>query len=231
MSETKMDYAVATITKLNIPDTTQNRAFLLAWIEREGSKASYNPGATTLNTKGAVSNFNSHGVKNYASFDEGVKAWALTIQGKRYRPILSALQSGDGSRVLSSEFNKMYGAYSGHAKDPDGGESGGAAYIAGFRKIYDNVLRNIGNVGSQKVAGITQNTVNESHTSEAPQSTEIADPNKPFFESLTSSARESINKLNSVISKLDTNQLRSKIEAHPRFSKVLRYNAAQYHKI
>jgi hypothetical protein len=44
-----------------------------------------------------------------------------------------------------------------------------------------------------------------------PQTTEVADPNKPFFQALTQSARDSMNNLESVTSKLDIGLLRERM--------------------
>lgn len=53
-------------------------AFLVAWQKAEGTTAANNPLATSQDMPGATV-FNSHGVKNYASRDDGLEATAITL--------------------------------------------------------------------------------------------------------------------------------------------------------
>jgi len=79
---------------IGAPLTTTNRLLLAAWASAEGTKAKFNPLATTQPAAGA-SNFNSVGVKNYRSFQQGVQATATTLQNGHYQGIVSALRRGD----------------------------------------------------------------------------------------------------------------------------------------
>jgi hypothetical protein len=81
-------YAVE--TKLGLPHTRPVHDFLQGWANVEGTKARFNPLATTLTQPGAT-NFNSVGVKNYPTPDAGVQATADTL--KQYPHLLAALKS------------------------------------------------------------------------------------------------------------------------------------------
>jgi hypothetical protein len=51
---------------------------MMAWMQAEGDAGRFNPLNTTHSMPGAT-NFNSVGVKNYASFEDGVTATAETL--------------------------------------------------------------------------------------------------------------------------------------------------------
>lgn len=84
----------AVLKALGAPLTTANRNALKGWAAVEGTKATYNPLATTLDRPGATS-FNDHGVRNYTTPEQGVDATAATIRGG-YPSILSSLKAGAG---------------------------------------------------------------------------------------------------------------------------------------
>lgn len=74
------------------PPHANNHAALVAWMEAEGTAAKYNPLATTRAEPGAT-DFNSVGVKNYTSFEQGVKATVDTIKNGRYADVITCLKS------------------------------------------------------------------------------------------------------------------------------------------
>ena len=51
---------------------------------------------TTQSAAGAT-NFNSVGVKNFTSYEQGLAATVKTLTNGRYEPILAALRSGDSA--------------------------------------------------------------------------------------------------------------------------------------
>lgn len=57
--------------------------FVSAWTKVENTAAQYNPLATTL-AYGDTSDFNSVGVKNYKTYQQGIEASALTLNGDFY---------------------------------------------------------------------------------------------------------------------------------------------------
>ena len=136
--ETRLDFALATLKKLDVSASEENITFLLAWMARENTKAAYNPGATTLNTSGAVSNFNKVGVKNYESLEAGSEAWAKTLKGKRYTPVLEALKSGKGTKSLDENLRMWTDYVAGpQVKDLTEGQN----YVSSFKTLVEKVKK------------------------------------------------------------------------------------------
>ena len=104
MNETIKDFAVALLNKLEAPVTPKTIAFISAWCQQEGTKAVNNPMATKYShgMKG-ISNFSSVGVKNYATFDQGVEATANTLKLHYYPQILKAIRSGNPELSISAK--------------------------------------------------------------------------------------------------------------------------------
>ena len=90
---------------LGYPVTASNVAFLNAWQLGEGTRARFNPLATTQPWSGA-GKFNSVGVRNYSSYEDGLAATVKTLRNGRYTEILAALKSGNGTHAaVSSQLN------------------------------------------------------------------------------------------------------------------------------
>jgi hypothetical protein len=81
------------LSALGLPVTSENLRALEAWVEAEGTDAAFNPLATTQAMPGAT-NFNSVGVKSYASYQDGLAATVRTLTNGRYEGILAALARG-----------------------------------------------------------------------------------------------------------------------------------------
>lgn len=94
------DFVTALLGKLGAPYNPENQRFLNAWVRAEGTKAAFNPLATTQ-TMGAPNNFNTLGggigVQNYPDFSTGLRATAKTLLNGRYGPIVSGLRSGSAT--------------------------------------------------------------------------------------------------------------------------------------
>lgn len=102
------------LTKLNMPVTTENVRAITAWEQAEGTKASYNPLATTQGGFNGETTFNSVGVKNYASYEDGLDANVKVITNGLYGNILSALQQGnDANSVARAVANSPWGTGTG----------------------------------------------------------------------------------------------------------------------
>ncbi|HZP27853.1 MAG TPA: hypothetical protein VFC99_02780 [Acidimicrobiia bacterium] len=84
------------LKQLGVPVTSENIRALAAWAQAEGTKAAYNPLATTQSMPGATS-FNGVGVRNYASYADGILATAQTLTNGRYSNILAALRAGNSA--------------------------------------------------------------------------------------------------------------------------------------
>lgn len=94
---------------IGAPDTQQNRNLFYAWIFSEGTKAGFNPLATTQPAAGTTE-FNSVGVKNYPNYTTGVTATVQTLQNGYYNGIVNDLRKGnvDPYTIVqnnASEFN------------------------------------------------------------------------------------------------------------------------------
>ena len=88
------------LTRIGAPVTASNVQAIAAWEQAEGTKASFNPLATTQAMPGA-SSFNSVGVKNYASYADGIQATVQTLTNGRYGNILAALRAGNSSIAVA----------------------------------------------------------------------------------------------------------------------------------
>lgn len=75
---TRGEFARALLKEISAPVTRRNLRALLAWMQAEGDAGRFNPLNTTHEMPGAT-DFNWVGVKNYASFEDGVRATAITL--------------------------------------------------------------------------------------------------------------------------------------------------------
>lgn len=75
------------------PVTPANVRFADAWAQAEGGDATNNPFNTTQPAAGA-SSYNSVGVRNYGTPEQGIQATAQTLLNGRYGNILAALKQG-----------------------------------------------------------------------------------------------------------------------------------------
>lgn len=81
------------LDRLGFPKTAENVRAIDAWARAEGTRASNNPLATTQGWAGATK-FNSVGVRNYLSYEDGLAATVKTLNNGYYPNILAALRSG-----------------------------------------------------------------------------------------------------------------------------------------
>ncbi|MGW5978767.1 hypothetical protein ACWFMH_19645, partial [Bacillus altitudinis] len=90
---------------LGVPVSQTNVDALVAWQKAEGGHWNnpdrYNPLNTTQSAPGAVST-NSHGVKSYVSWDQGLTATVKTLTNGLYGGILDALKRGDSAESVVS---------------------------------------------------------------------------------------------------------------------------------
>ncbi|MEX2274551.1 MAG: hypothetical protein WEA10_03155 [Actinomycetota bacterium] len=71
-------WAKAFLTYIDAPTCTDNLVIMVTWQVSEYTEARWNPLATTLDMPGATM-FNSVGVKNYASLEQGLEATEMTL--------------------------------------------------------------------------------------------------------------------------------------------------------
>jgi hypothetical protein len=89
------------LRRLGAPVTDNTLGALYAWRQAEGGKAAYNPFNTTQRAEGSTS-YNSVGVQNYTSPEQGVTATVKTLTNGRYEQILSALRANLSPEEIGS---------------------------------------------------------------------------------------------------------------------------------
>lgn len=85
-------------------------ALLVAWQGAENTTATFNPIATSQDMPGATI-FNGDGVKNYASYQDGIDATArtLTYSYAGYADMLAGIQQNDAQRAFSGLYASPWG--------------------------------------------------------------------------------------------------------------------------
>ena len=94
MSITRAQFAYALMDALEIAPNANSVAAIVAWETGENTGALNNPLATERVLNVGETDFNVQGVKNYPSFELGIKATVETLQNGLYGPILFALAQG-----------------------------------------------------------------------------------------------------------------------------------------
>lgn len=92
----KTKWATDFLTAGGFPVTPANLKAIEAWQQAEGTKAGYNPLATTQKASGSTA-FNTNGgspVQNYQNYSQGIDATVQTINNGHYGNIVDALKSG-----------------------------------------------------------------------------------------------------------------------------------------
>jgi hypothetical protein len=89
------------LKELGAPVTDENLKFLYAWRQSEGKAGKFNPFNTTQGMPGAT-NFNSVGVKNYQTIEDGLRATIKTLKNGRYNCIVNGLKNDIGARKISN---------------------------------------------------------------------------------------------------------------------------------
>jgi hypothetical protein len=89
------------LTRINMPVTSENVRAITAWEKAEGTAARFNPLATTQGGFPGATKFNSVGVKNYVSYEDGLAANAKVIQNGLYGNILAALRNGNDAMAVA----------------------------------------------------------------------------------------------------------------------------------
>jgi len=111
------------LSKLGMPITSENVKAVTAWEQAEGTKASFNPLATTQSGFSGETRFNSVGVKNYARYQDGIDANVHALTNGRYANILAALQAGNDATAVAQAI-----------KDSPWGTGGGVLRVLASQK-------------------------------------------------------------------------------------------------
>lgn len=124
----KYAWALALIQALGGTPTPAIINFLIAWIDSEGTRAAWNPLASTNSGPGS-SNFNSFGpggkyhVQNYTSFQQGIERTVHTLRESYFRNLLAAIQTGNPDLAFA------------HPNELDTWGSGGAQVLSIYRRV------------------------------------------------------------------------------------------------
>jgi hypothetical protein len=94
------DFYKQVLSCVGAKPTKDNMSFMYAWRQAEGGKATNNPFNTTQKMGGAT-NYNSVGVKNYLTPEDGIKSTCKTLNNGRYNDIVNGLKNDVGLFELS----------------------------------------------------------------------------------------------------------------------------------
>ena len=94
------DFYKKVLSCVGAKPTKDNMAFMYAWRQAEGGKATNNPFNTTQKMAGAT-NYNSVGVKNYRTQEDGIQSTCRTLNNGRYNDIVNGLKNDVGLFELS----------------------------------------------------------------------------------------------------------------------------------
>lgn len=93
-------FAADVLAGVGAPLTTENLRVMRAWVKAEGTSARFNPLATTQRAPGATA-FNSVGVRNFTSYDQGVATTVQVLQNGKYDEVLAGLRSGQDAQQVA----------------------------------------------------------------------------------------------------------------------------------
>jgi hypothetical protein len=95
-----VQFSTDVLGKIGAPVTEQNMAVMQAWIKSEGTRADFNPLATTRRAEGAT-DFNSVGVKNFTTYEQGVDTTVGAITNGLYDNVIAALRRGNDAFAVA----------------------------------------------------------------------------------------------------------------------------------
>jgi peptidoglycan hydrolase CwlO-like protein len=100
-------WAGSFLTALGAPSSRDNLVAVIAWQAAEGTMATWNPLATTKAMPGATV-YNSHGVKNYRSKEQGIEASIMTLRlpNRGYEPIIASLRASAEAMETGRAINR-----------------------------------------------------------------------------------------------------------------------------
>ena len=106
---TRQQFAIRFATALGNPIPSKEIVrFISAWTVGEGTKARYNPLATTQPMPGAT-NFNTANVKDYLTAQQGIDASVITLKNGRYPHILHGILTNDVNEAMNDNELGVWG--------------------------------------------------------------------------------------------------------------------------
>ena len=110
MTITREQWASDALLSISKPVSVNNLKSVVCWESSENTQALFNPCASTLQYEGS-NDFNEAGVKNYATYEEGLAAWKATILNGLYSPILECFdRSASMAETCSAIENSAWGS-------------------------------------------------------------------------------------------------------------------------
>ncbi len=153
--KTRRDFANAFLPGVGAPITTPNLDLMGAWMAAEGTRAQYNPIATTNKMPGSwdFNHNNGYPVQNFKSFEDGVFAnlKAINQQAHGYPAIVAGLRDGTNAiKTASAIANSAWGTgalvlrllggkNTGYGGNLDGGGGAPSVDIAGAQALVDKI--------------------------------------------------------------------------------------------
>lgn len=98
---TREDFARALCAQMGWATSQQNLDALVAWQSAENTEAAFNPLATTEGWANAT-DFNSAGVKDYASLDDGLAATKATLTNGLYGAVIASFSMQQPAAVTGA---------------------------------------------------------------------------------------------------------------------------------
>jgi hypothetical protein len=96
----KLQFATDVLQRIGAPVTSENVKAMSAWIDSEGTRAQFNPLATVRKAPGAT-DFNTTGVKNFVSYEQGVETTVGAITNGLYGNVIAAFRKGDDAYAVA----------------------------------------------------------------------------------------------------------------------------------
>ena len=95
-----LQFSTDVLQRIGAPVTTENVKAMSAWIASEGTRAQFNPLATVRKAAGAT-DFNTTGVKNFVSYEQGVETTVGAITNGLYGNVIAAFRKGDDAYAVA----------------------------------------------------------------------------------------------------------------------------------
>lgn len=114
MDITRGQFVIELLTRCDYPQSIDNITGALTWVRAEWGgdtpRAKYNPLSTVQPMPGSTP-FNTTGVQNFATFDDGLTANALVLLTGDYAPIRQQLAAGnDNSALIAAISSSRWGS-------------------------------------------------------------------------------------------------------------------------
>lgn len=98
MGQTRHVWCRDLLAKLQLPGTLENAVSLVAQCQAEGGSARFNPLNCTVPAPGSTA-YNSVGVQNFASYDQGLSVTAGMIRQENMHLLYQALKAGNSATL------------------------------------------------------------------------------------------------------------------------------------